>query len=435
MKEFQFYNREIETLDRDSLREHQSARLRWLIKDISTNRVFAARLASGEVRPGDIRGVDDLSAIPFTTKADLVREQEENPPFGDLLSYPVSRYRYFHQTSGTSGRPLRCLDTAEDWDWWSRCWGYVFRAAGVSENDIVFCAFSFGPYLSHWAAIYGARHIGSLAIPGGGMSSQLRLRTMIDTGCTAIVCTPTYALHLAEVAAAEGIDLRASKVRLGIHAGEPGASLPNVKKALEEAWGYSCFDHAGATEVGAWAFECEAQPGAIHVNEAEFILELINPSDLSPCRVGDRGEVVITSLGRKGMPCVRYRTGDLAELAGGDCPCGRRFARIRGGLLGRADEMFIIRGVNLYPSAIDDLIRGVSGVVEYEVSVRQVAGLDDLIVRVEAHEGTYHQVSSALKEQFRGSFGIRLSVEQAPTGSLPRYEFKARRFRTTRPVE
>ena len=173
-----------------------------------------------------------------------------------------------------------------------------------------------------------------------------------------LVCTPTYALHLAEVASGLGIDLRASAVRIGIYAGEPGASLPNVKRAIESAWGATCFDHAGATEAGAWAFDCEAQTGAIHLNEAEFIFDVIDPQSGESVDEGTRGELVITNLGRACMPVLRYRTGDLVEMTTEPCACGRRFARIKGGVLGRSDDMIIVRGVNLYPSAIDNLIRG-----------------------------------------------------------------------------
>src|SRR6185295_16502015 len=295
----------------------------------------------------------------------------------------TSTYRYFHQTSGTTGRPLKCLDTAASWEWWERCWGYVYAGAGVGADDIVFCAFSFGPYLSHWAAICGARHVGAMCISGGGMNSEQRLQTIIDNRCTVLVCTPTYALHLAEVARRVGIDLASSAITRSIYAGEPGASLPNVKRAIEHAWGATCFDHAGATEAGAWAFDCEAQTGAIHLNEAEFIFEVIDSESGESIGEGQRGELVITDLGRACMPVLRYRTGDLVEPTTEPCPCGRSFARIKGGVVGRADDMIIVRGVNLYPSAIDNLIRGVPLVSEYEVEISRVAGMDQLLIRIE----------------------------------------------------
>ncbi|HSO76032.1 MAG TPA: AMP-binding protein, partial [Blastocatellia bacterium] len=365
-----------------------------------------------------------------TTKSELVEDQSAHPPFGRFLTYPIEQYRYFHQTSGTTGRPLKCLDTAESWDWWERCWGYVYRGAGVGAGDVVFCAFSFGPYLSHWAAISGAWHVGAMCISGGGMTSEQRLQTIIDNHCTVLVCTPTYALHMSEVALRLGVDLPSSSVSRSIHAGEPGASLPNVRRAIEQAWGVTCFDHAGATEAGAWAFDCQARTGAIHLNEAEFIFEVIDPESSEPAGEDSRGELVITNLGRAAMPVLRYRTGDVVEVTTEPCPCGRSFARIKGGVLGRADDMIIVRGVNLYPSAIDNLIRSLPHVAEYEVAIRRIEGMDDLVIRCETTntapaEETVREVIDA----FRRQFSIRVTVEHALAGSLPRFEFKARRFK------
>ncbi|MEK6288111.1 MAG: AMP-binding protein [Acidobacteriota bacterium] len=426
--EAHFYDRRLETLSPDQLRELQDERLRALTGELRTNQFYQEKARAAGFDLTRIERGDDLRRFPFTTKQELVDEQLEHPPFGRLLTYPLSRYRYFHQTSGTTGRPLKCLDTKEDWDWWMRCWGYVYRAADVTPDDIVFCAFSFGPYISHWTAISGARHIGAMCISGGGMNSEQRLQCLLDNRATVIVCTPTYALRLAEVSRVLGIDLHSSAIRIGIYAGEPGASLPNVKRAIEAAWGATCFDHAGATEAGAWAFDCEAQTGAIHLNEAEFIFEMIDPESGASIDEGQRGELVITNLGRAGMPVLRYRTGDLVELTTEPCDCGRGFARIKGGVVGRADDMIIVRGVNLYPSAIDDLIRSLRNISEYEVNIRRVAGMDDLSIRIET-AASFDDTARLLTHAFRTQYSIRVSVEQAATGSLPRYEFKARRFK------
>jgi phenylacetate-CoA ligase len=428
--EVQFYDHRLETLNRNQLRELQDKRLRALICELTSNEFYQHKSRTAGIDLNQIQGAEDLHALPFTTKAELVEDQTANPPFGRLLTYPVSRYSYFHQTSGTTGRPLKCLDTPESWEWWMRCWGYVYRGAGVGPADVVFCAFSFGPYLSHWTAICGAWHVGAMCISGGGMSSEQRLQTIVDNRCTVLVCTPTYALHLAEVAQRVGVDLPSSAVRRSIHAGEPGASLPNVKRAIEQAWGVSCFDHAGATEAGAWAFDCEAQTGAIHLNEAEFIFEVIDPHSADSIGEGKPGELVITNLGRAGMPVLRYRTGDVVEMTREPCPCGRTFARIKGGVLGRADDMIIVRGVNLYPSAIDNLIRSLPQVVEYEVNIRRVEGMDDLVIKCEAADpAAFDGTARAIAETFRRQFNIRVSVEQSQPAGLPRYEFKARRFK------
>src|SRR5262245_2825159 len=244
-----FYDRETETQDRGRLRQFQDDRLRHLMRELRANQFYAEKFARAGIEISDVRSAGNLNRLPLTTKSELVAEQQAYPPYGRLLTYPLSQYRYFHQTSGTTGVPFKCLDTRDDWEAWMRAWGYVYRAAGVCENDLVFCAFSFGPYLSHWAAIDGARHIGALAISGGGLTSEQRLRTIIDNRCTVLICTPTYALHLAEVAERLSLDLGSSAIRITIHAGEPGASVDSVKRSIERFWGATCFDHAGATEA------------------------------------------------------------------------------------------------------------------------------------------------------------------------------------------
>jgi phenylacetate-CoA ligase len=377
-----------------------------------------------------IRGLEDLSQLPFTTKAELSAAQAEHPPYGDLPTFPLDRYRYLHRTSGTSGRPLLWLDTEDDWATWIRCWGHVYRGAGVGPGDIVLGAFSYGPYVAHWSAMAGAREVGALGIAGGGMSSLQRLEMIRDHGVTVLVSTPTYALHLGEVAAQEGFDLAASTVRVTIHAGEPGASVPNVKRRLEEIWGARCFDHAGATEVGAWGFPCQAPELGMHLNELELLFEVVEPGGGIEVADGERGELVITSLGRSGMPVVRYRTGDLVVRTQEPCACGRTLARIPGGVLGRADDMLVVRGVNLFPSAVDDLLRGVPGVAEYEVEIRRKEGMDDLLLKLEAApEKSFLEVEKEVSQTLRSALNLRVKVQEAATGSLPRYELKARRFK------
>lgn len=425
-----FDYRELQSATRADLLMWQDERLRALLAELTVNQCYQQKFRSAGMDMQKVRGAADLNALPFTTKAELAAEQLDHPPYGRLLTYPISHYRYLHQTSGTTGSPLRWLDTAEDWQTFMRCWAQVYLGAGVTAEDLVFCAFSFGPYVSHWSGIDGARHVGALALSGGGMHSEQRLRAILDNSCTVLVCTPTYALHLAEVANQLGLNIRDSDIRITIHAGEPGASVPNVKRRIEEAWGARCFDHAGATEVGAWAFDCQAEDGAIHLNEMEFLFEVIDPQTCQAVDEGVRGELVITTLGRAGMPVLRYRTGDLVELTREPCACGRTLARIKGGVLGRADDMLTVRGVNLYPSAIDNLIRAIPAITEYEVEIRRVAEMDDLFLKVETEEpSSFVQVEQAILSAFRAQLNIRVSVAQAAQGSLPRYEFKARRYK------
>jgi len=430
MARMKFDYRELQSSSRAQLREWQDERLRSLLSELAANQFYQEKFRLAGMEMAKARGAADLARLPFTTKSELAADQDKHPPYGRLLTYPLSHYRYLHQTSGTTGRPLRWLDTQEDWETFMRCWAEVYLGAGVTAEDLVFCAFSFGPYVSHWTGIDGARHVGALALSGGGMHSEQRLRAILDNRCTVLVCTPTYALHLAEVAAGLGLDLASSDIRITIHAGEPGASVPNVKRRIEAAWGARCFDHAGATEVGAWAFDCQAEDGAIHLNELEFIFEVVDPQTGKAVDEGTRGELVITTLGRAGMPVLRYRTGDLVEMTTEPCACGRRLARIKGGVLGRADDMLSVRGVNLYPAVIDNLIRAVPPITEYEVEIRRVSEMDDLLLKVEiGEEHTFADVEQAILAAFRAQLNIRVSVAQAERGSLPRYEFKARRYK------
>ncbi len=423
-----FYDERIEKLGRSQLQGLQEDRLRSLITELGNNDFYQDKLRAAGIAPEQLQSLDALRQLPFTTKDELVDEQRNSPPFGRLLSYPVTAYPYFHRTSGTSGRPLIWLDTLDSWQWWARCWEYVYRGCGVSEEDIVFFAFSFGPYVSHWAAIEGARQMGAMGISGAGMSTEQRLLEIINNNCTVLACTPTYALRLAQVADERGIDIRNSRVRVTIHAGEPGASLPNVRNAIEASWGSACYDHAGATEVGGWSFPCSHRDAGLHLNEAEFYFEVIDPQSREFVAEGVRGELVITTLGRTGMPVLRYRTGDLVELTTEPCACGRSFARIKGGVLGRSDDMIIVRGVNLYPSVIDNLVRAQAQIIEYEVNIRRVKGMDDLLIKLET-AGDFQTVANALENAFRESFNIGVTLEHAARDSLPRYEFKSRRYK------
>ena len=337
------YDRTLETLDRGRLRHHQLERLRRLARAaLGANPFWTAKWrAAGLASAGDLRVWEDLPRLSLTTKRELVEDQAAHPLVGSNLTYPVERYVRVHQTSGTSGAPLRWLDTQESWDWWARCWGFVLAAAGVRRGDRVFFPFSFGLFVGFWSGFEGARALGALAIPGGGQDSVARLAAMETLGATVLVCTPSYALHLLQVARERDLDAAKLPVRVTVHAGEPGAGIPAVRARIEAGWGARAFDHAGMTEVGAYGYECEAQAG-LHVNESEFIAEVIDPVTGAPAA---EGELVLTNLGRLGSPLIRYRTGDRVRLAPAPCACGRTFQRLEGGILGRLDDMLIVRGV------------------------------------------------------------------------------------------
>ena len=397
---------------------------------LGSNTFYRKKLAdAGVARSSDVRTMDDFRRLPLTTKSELAEDQIRHRPYGSNLTFSLDKYTKIHQTSGTTGEPLRCLDTEESWNWWANCWQAVYRATGVTPLDRVFFAFSFGPFIGFWSAYEGARQYGALAVPGGGMSSLQRLKAILTNDISVLICTPTYALHLAEVAAEEGVDIQNSNVRVTIHAGEPGASIPATKKRIEEAWGARCYDHAGATEVGAWGFECQEQDG-LHINEAEFLAEVLDPETGEPA---EEGELVITNLGRVGMPVIRYRTGDRVKLDHDRCRCGRGYRRLAGGVIGRVDDALIVRGVNIFPSAVENLVRRHSEVGEFAIDVYRRDSLDDLEVRIEVTEGSTDDVVADVEKELRMGLGIRIRVEAVPFGTLPRFDLKARRITDHRP--
>jgi phenylacetate-CoA ligase len=345
---------DIETQDRTALSGLQLKRLQSMLGPILKDNVFYRQKlnAAGFTRPEDIRTAEDYRRLPFTSKAELSADQIAHPPYGTNLTVSQDQFVRVHQTSGTTGQPLRWLDTDASWMWFAQCWKRVYQGAGVTAADRIFFAFSFGPFIGFWTAHEGARELGALSISGGSMTSVQRLQAIVDHQATVLVCTPTYALHLAEVAEAEGIDIVNGSIQTTIHAGEPGAGLPATRQRIERAWGATCYDHAGATEVGAWGFECEMRDG-MHVNEGEFVFEVIDPDT---CEPAEEGELVITNLGRVAMPVIRYRTGDRVKLNRDMCACGSSFWRLDGGVIGRVDDAIIIRGVNVYPSSIENVV-------------------------------------------------------------------------------
>ena len=413
----------LEASSPERLREHQWRRFRALAAEVFPANPFVGRKwrAAGVSRVEDLDGWDAFYRLPFTHKQELVEDQATAPPFGTNLTYPLDRYIRVHQTSGTTGAPIRWLETRESWEWWARCWEAVFRGVGVTAGDRVFFPFAFGLFIGFWAGFEGARALGALAIPGGGQDSPTRLHTMEALGATALVCTPSYALHLIEVARERGLDLAKSPVRITVHAGEPGAGIPAVRQRIEAGFGARAFDHAGMTEVGAYGFECRSQAG-LHVNESEFIAEVIDHATGAPAR---EGELVLTNLGRAGSPAIRYRTGDLVRLATAPCECGRTFLRLDGGILGRVDDMLIVRGVNVFPAAIEGIVRRFPEVDEFLIEVYTRGSMDEVRLLIEL---TGAADLGRVQAELRAALGIRVEVVPVPRRSLPRYELKARRL-------
>lgn len=417
---------------RGDLEARQLAALRRLLAAVVLeNRFYGRRLQAAGLDAGVASVAEFVGRCPPTTKAEIVADQAAHPPWGTNLSFPLDRYVRFHQTSGTTGRPLRWLDTAESWCWMLDAWDRVFAAAGIGRGDRVFFPFSFGPFLGFWTAFDAASRRGCLAIPGGGMPSPARLRVIVDAGAGAVCCTPTYAVRLAEVASEEGIDLAASAVRAVIVAGEPGGGVAATRERIEEAWGARLFDHHGMTEVGPVSFPNPRHPGVLHVIEDHYLAEVVDPATLEPVAPGETGELLLTTLGRLGSPLLRYRTGDVVRVSRRPAAeLGHDELALEGGILSRVDDMVFVRGVNLYPAALEAVVRADPAVVEYRVELRAGAVPPELRVELEPEPGHADPAGLArrVENALRDAFQIRIPVTTVPPGALPRFELKARRW-------
>ena len=423
---------EVEQLDRSRLAEGQGRRLMELLRAIhGRNQFYTRKLQDAGIDINSLRLPEDFKQLPLTTKAELNADQAANPPWGTALTEPLSHYTRYCQTSSTTGRPLRWIDTNDSWQWLLECWKTVYRGARVTQSDRVFFPFSFGPFLGFWAGFEAGPQIGLHCIPGGGMSSQIRLSMIETIGATVVCCTPTYALRLAEIAEHERRrPLADGTVRMLIVAGEPGGSIPATRERIERSWGARVLDHHGLTEVGPVSFECWDAPGSLHINEAEFIAEVLDLRTGEEVEDGQTGELVLTNLGRTASPAIRYRTGDLVIRRSEPCACGRTWARLAGGILGRADDMVNIRGVNVYPVGIESVVRRLPEVVEFRSVVSRQGSMRSLRLEIEVAPefDDSNAVASRVAYHLREALGLSVNVLVVESGTLPRFEMKANRF-------
>ena len=422
-----------ERRDRISLATLQGRRLLRLLGDIhGRNPFYTRKLDEAGIRLELLNLPDDFHTLPLTTKAELVADQDAHPPWGTALTEPLEHYTRYNQTSSTTGRPMRWLDTNESWQWMLECWKAVYRAAQVGPADRIFFPFSFGPFLGFWTAFEAGCQLGALCVPGGGMSSEARLAIIDAVGATVVCCTPTYALRLAEVAAEkEGgkATLVRGSVRVLIVAGEPGGSITATRERIETSWGARVIDHHGLTEVGPVSFECWESPGFLHLNECEYICEVLDDAGRA-MPDGQPGELVVTTLGRTASPVIRYRTGDLVVRRRELCRCGRTLARLEGGILARADDMVTIRGANVYPAAVEAVVRRFGEVAEYRVMVASDGSMRALSLEIELTSRSWGapSIANQIASQLQEALGLTVPVRVVDPGALPRFDMKARRF-------
>jgi phenylacetate-CoA ligase len=428
---------EVETASRETLARLQEERLRAQVAHAYHDSPFyREKLDAAGVRPEQVRTLADLERLPFTTKDELKQDQADHPLWGTLLAVPFEQCLRVHMTSATTGRPLAFLDTREDWYGFYHSYARALWAFGVRPGDMVMAAFSYGPWIGYWSGFYAAQDLGCLVFPAGGFSTDQRIDALCTYPITVLGCTPSYALFLAEQAARKGIDLaKQTKVRITWHTGEPGASIPATRAKIEAAFGAQAFDLPGLTEIAAWGFECDARTGLTHVNEDYCYPEVLD-DDGRPVRPGEKGELVFTSLYRKAMPLLRYRTRDIVHLADRPCACGRTLVAFEGGVLARLDDMKKVRGIIVYPRRVEEIVRAHAGLDEFQIVFRRVEGLDDILVRLDPapalSAAERDGMQRAVAEDLRLGLGIRVTVELTAPGDLPRWDHKARRVKDER---
>ncbi|MBI1358518.1 MAG: AMP-binding protein [Acidobacteria bacterium] len=404
----------------------QLQRLQSLIElTLRSNSFYGERLRSAGMAEPPASLADFTARAPLTRKQDLVEDQRARPPYGSNLAFPLADYRRMHQTSGTTAAPVRWLDTAESWSALLDGWVRVLQASGVTREDRVFFPFAFGPFCGFWMAFEAAVRMGCLVLPAGGLRSGGRLQMLLDNEATAFCATPTYAIRLGQAAREEGFDLSRSKVRTIVVAGEPGGGIPATRALIEELWpGARVKDHHGMTEVGPVSYECPRHIGRLHVMEADYLAEVLDPQTLEPARPGELGELILTTLHRTASPAIRYRTRDVVRRGDGSvCECGSAELALDGGILSRTDDMVSVRGVNLYPSAVEEVVRAAGGVEEFRVEVSGEGGLRNIALLIETADP---EAAARLEEALHKAFGLRFAVSVGR--DLPRFEAKASRW-------
>jgi phenylacetate-CoA ligase len=439
-KDQKYWNPVLETLPQEKIRTLQLKKFRKIFDwAYSPSKFDRSLYDKAGIKPEDIRTMDDVRQVPKVEKSMMRDIQRKDPfPYGDALCVPLEEVVEFRQTSETTGQPVYQPDTWQDWEWWAESWAFILWAQGYRPSDRVFIPFGYNIFVAFWAGHYAAEKLGCEVVPGGVLDTKARILKIQELQATAMMATPTYVLGMADTAREKmGIDPTSLTIDKITCAGEPGASIPTTKKRMEEAWGAKVYDHAGATEIGAWSFECVEQSGGLHVNEALFLVE-IEDTDTGEIieDPGKRGKMIITALDRHAMPCVRFDSKDIIEWSSEPCPCGRTFRILKGGVVGRADDITKVKGVLLSPSAIEEVVRGIKGLSdEFEVIVDKVGDVDRITLKIELTPDAVSKKESVERElidQLRLKTNLGYKLEYHDYGSLPRYEVKAKRFKDMR---
>ena len=434
-----FWNPYTETLPRAELDRLHLRRLRALLAYAYARSPFYRRLLDRtRIRPEQIRTMDDFEQrLPIIDKKEILEAQAAGPPFGEALAVPEDFFLHRFQTSGSTGVPLHIPLTYYSSLLWGESWMYLFWAVGLRPRHAFYFPFHWGIFAAFWSAYLGVRRLGGTVISGGGLDSKARINQILAYRPDVVLATPTYALYLGEVARELNVDLRKSSVSVVIVSGEPGGSIPTTRQAIADAWGAEVYELYGIAELGPTNPGCRLGD-RVHLCEDWYHALVV---DQNGRRVGDGevGEHIVTAYIQHGQPLIKYRTHDLVRWTQAPCACGTTWLGYPGGVLGRTDHMIIVKGVNVYPTAVEALLHRVSDLAEhYELHVNREAANDVVTVKAEARPDVpaalYPAVRAEAEGLLKGVIGVTIGVDVAAPGTLPRYELKAKRFFDHRPA-
>ncbi len=420
-----FWNEKIETLKGKDLERLQLKRLKWTLKQVGSVGFYQKQLREAGVRDDDIRKLEDVRKLPFTRKQDL----RNGYPFG-FLAVPLSKVVRIHTTSGTTGKPTVVGYTKADLEAWADLIARNLVMVGLKEGDVFQNMVNYGMFTGGLGMHYGAEKIGLTVIPSATGNTRRQIEMIQDFGVTAIHCTPSYAMHLSEVAEEMGVEL--ATLRTGLFGAEPWSDA--MRRELESRLGVTAFDSYGLSELfgPGVAFECQERDG-LHIWHDSYLVEIIDPATGEVLGPGERGELVVTPLVKEAMPLLRYRTGDITMLLPDECPCGR--ARKIARITGRSDDMLVIRGINVFPSQIEHVLLRIPEVGnQFMVYVDRVNHLDEMTIEVEINRAHFSgeladlaRIQKKVVKELRDTLELRTTVKLVEPGSLPRFEGKAKR--------
>lgn len=431
-----YYNEEFETLPRPALEALQLKRLKSMLARVYSNVPFYKDKLSGMgVSPESVKSLDDLRRLPFTVKQDM----RDAYPYG-LFSARMEDIVRIHASSGTTGKPTVVGYTRKDIETWSELMARCFVSAGVHRGDIIHNSYGYGLFTGGLGAHYGAEKLGASVIPMSGGNTKRQILIMKDFGSTVLTCTPSYSLFLAEAAKEEGLDFRGLSLRVGIFGAEPWSE--SMRREIEGKLNISAIDIYGLSEImgPGVAIECQEAKCGLHVWEDHFIPEIIDPETCEPLPEGEKGELVITTITKEGIPLLRYRTRDITSITYEPCPCGRTHARIAR-MSGRSDDMLIIRGVNVFPSQIESILMRIEGVEpHYLLIVDRKDNLDTLEVQVEVDERLFSDevkhlqaMAHVIQKEIKDLLSLTCKVRLVEPKTIMRSEGKAKRVMDNRP--